>query len=159
MGIKARAGVRELYRRAGVLLPPCTLRTLYAFAPVGLGKCHPERRAKPAVEPVGRRRASGSLPPCTQGSHYGKSLTLRLPCCKFSQNAIQRAFCRYGDTENSVGLWRCTVGRRRSGASRRYICFAGKANSICASHSIYCYAIRYVDTSVSTRRVEARLSL
>ncbi|MBQ8290801.1 MAG: hypothetical protein IJY01_08045 [Clostridia bacterium] len=26
------------------------------------------------------------------------------PYGKFSQNAIQRAFCRYGDTENSVGL-------------------------------------------------------
>ena len=46
------------------------LCTLYAFAPVGRGECHPERRAKPAVEPAGRRRASGSLPPCRLRTLY-----------------------------------------------------------------------------------------
>ena len=30
----------------------------------------------------------------TQGSRYNKSRTFGLPCYEFSQNAIQRAFCR-----------------------------------------------------------------
>ena len=55
----------------------CTPRTLSASAPpVGRGKCHPERRAKPEVEPVGRREASGSLPPCKASTLYSIVLNM-----------------------------------------------------------------------------------
>ena len=74
----------------------------------------------------------------TQGSHYSKSRTFGLPCYEFSQNAIQRAFCRlwrYRKFGRAMAV-KCLRAGRRSGASRRYICFVNKANSICASHSI-----------------------